>query len=91
MVIRFRIQQLLADKQFAEDRVVTITELSAETGISRVTLSKMINQRGYVTNTDNLDRLCRFFGCSIDQLAEYVSDEQNNSTKPSNAGKTSRD
>lgn len=75
-MIRYRVQELLADKQFAEDRVVTITELAAATGISRVTLSKMINQRGYVTGSDNLDSLCRYFGCSLDKLAEYVPDDQ---------------
>jgi putative transcriptional regulator len=76
LVIRFRVQELLADKQFVENRVITITELASETGISRVTLSKMINQRGYTTGTDNLDRLCRFFGCPLEKLAEYVPDEQ---------------
>lgn len=75
-MIRFRVQELLADKQFAENRVITITELASASGISRVTLSKMINQRGYTTGTDNLDRLCKFFGCTIERLAEYVPDEQ---------------
>lgn len=75
-MIRFRFQELLADRQFAEGRVVTIAEVAAQTGISRVTLSKLINQRGYITGTDILDRLCRYFGCSLDRLAEYVPDEQ---------------
>lgn len=45
--------------------------------INRVTLSKMINQRGYSTVTDNLDKLCRYFGCGIlDKLAEYVPDRR---------------
>jgi len=86
MMIRFRVQELLADKQFAENRVVTIAEVAAQTGISRVTLSKLINQRGYITGSDNLDRLCRFFGCSLDKLAEYVPDEQVAYSKKSNGG-----
>ncbi len=73
-MIRFRIQELLAEKQFTEGRRVSITELSASTGINRVTLSKMINHRGYSTVTDNLDRLCSFFDCRLDQLAEYIPD-----------------
>ena len=75
-MIRFHLQELLADRQFAEGRVVTITEMAAESGISRVTLSKMINQRGYTTGTDNLDKLCKYFGCGLEKLAEYVPDEQ---------------
>jgi putative transcriptional regulator len=71
-MIRLYIQELLAEKQFREGRRVTLTELSEATGISRVTLSKMVNQRGYGTLTDHLDRLCRFFECELKDLAEYV-------------------
>lgn len=46
---------------------------------SRVTLSKMVNQRGYGTLTDHLNKLCAYFGCRIEQLAEYVPDENINS------------
>lgn len=75
-MIRFRIQELLAEKQFREGRRVTLTELAEATNISRVTLSKMVNQRGYGTLTDHLDRLCRYFGCGLQDLAEYVPDEE---------------
>ena len=75
-MIRYRIQELLAEKQFRDGRRVTLMELSEATGISRVTLSKMVNQRGYSTLTDHLDRLCRYFNCRIEDLAEYVPDEE---------------
>lgn len=78
-MIRYRIQELLADKQFKEGRHVTLMELAEATGISRVTLSKMVNQRGYGTLTDHLNKLCAYFGCRIEQLAEYVPDENINS------------
>lgn len=74
-MIRYRIQELLADKHFREGRRVTLTELADATSISRVTLSKMVNQRGYGTLTDHLDRLCRYFNCSLSELAEYIPDE----------------
>ncbi len=75
-MIRYRIQELLAEKQFRDGRRVTLMELSEATGISRVTLSKMINQRGYSTLTDHLNRLCRYFNCRLEDLAEYVQDEE---------------
>lgn len=74
-MIRYRIQELLAEKQFREGRRVTLLELAEATGISRVTLSKMVNQRGYGTLTDHLNKLCSYFQCRIEQLAEYVPDE----------------
>jgi putative transcriptional regulator len=75
-MIRFRIQELLAEKQFRDGRRTTLKELADTTGISRVTLSKMVNQRGYGTLTGHLDLLCRYFECSISELAEYIPDEE---------------
>ncbi len=74
-MIRFRLQELIAEKQFREGQRVTLTELSEVTGINRVTLSKMVNHRGYNTVTDNIDRLCKFFNCKVGDLMEYVEEE----------------
>ena len=74
-MIRFRIQELLAEKQFKEGRRVTLNELSEVTGINRVTLSKMINQKRYSSVTNNIDKLCKFFNCSVGDVMEYVNDQ----------------
>ena len=74
-MIRFRLKELLADKGFRERRVVTITEVADATGINRMTLSKIANHPGYSTVTDNLDKLCAFFSCRLEQLAEHVPDD----------------
>jgi DNA-binding Xre family transcriptional regulator len=75
-MIRFRIQELLAEKHFKDGRRVTLVELSQTTGINRVTLSKMVNQLGYSTVTDNLDKLCCYFDCKLEELAEYVPNNE---------------
>ena len=74
-MIRFRFKELLADKGFRERRVITITEVASSTGINRMTLSKIANHAGYSTVTDNLDRLCSYFGCSVGQLAEHIPNQ----------------
>ncbi|MBI1887176.1 MAG: helix-turn-helix transcriptional regulator [Nitrosomonadales bacterium] len=74
-MIRFKLQELIAEKQFKDGRRVTMTELSEATGINRVTLSKLVNHRGYSTVTDNIDKLCKFFGCEVSDVMEYVPDE----------------
>jgi putative transcriptional regulator len=71
-MIRFRLMELMAEKQFREGRRTSITEMAEQSGVSRVTLSKMINQRGYCTGTDTLDKLCEYFDCELVDLAEYV-------------------
>ena len=46
----------------------------ARTGINRMTLSKIANRPGYSTVTDNLDKLCAYFGCGLGDLGEFVPD-----------------
>lgn len=83
-MIRYYIQELLAEKQFREGRRVTLAEVANATGISRVTLSKMVNQRNYGTLTDHLDKLCTFFGCRLEQLAEHIPETSTAKTTTGN-------
>ena len=53
-----------------------MSELSEATGINRGTLSKMVNQKGYSTVTNNIDLLCNFFDCQVEDLMEYVNEQQ---------------
>ena len=74
-MLRFKIKQLLEKREFDENRRITINELAESTGINRMTLSKIINHRGYSTVTDNLDKLCAFFQCKVEDLVEYIPDD----------------
>lgn len=74
-MIRFYLQRMISEKQFKEGRRITMAEITEATGINRVTLSKMINQKGYSTVTDNLDKLCKFFDCKLEDIAEYIADD----------------
>lgn len=71
-MIRFRLKELMADKGFKEERRITMDEVSKETGIHRTTLSKIANQKGYVTNTNVLDQLCTYFGVPIGEVVEHL-------------------
>ena len=71
-MIRFRIKELLADKEFSEKRVISLTEVAAATGMNRMTLSRITNHPGTNTGTENVDRLCKYFGCKVGELMEYV-------------------
>lgn len=74
-MIRFRLRELMADKGFREGRRITMEEVSEKTGVHRTTLSKIANQKGYVTNTSVLDQLCAYFQVTTNEVAEYVPDE----------------
>ncbi|HET6421315.1 MAG TPA: helix-turn-helix transcriptional regulator [Geobacteraceae bacterium] len=75
-MIRFRLKELIADREFKEGKRVTFEEVSEATGIHRTTLSKIASQRGYNTTTDNIDKLCRFFRCNVGNIMEYVPNEE---------------
>lgn len=73
-VIRFKLGEQLEKKQFKDSRRITLQEVSDATEINRSTLSKLLNQKGYSTGTDVLDRLCTYFNCTISELVEHVPD-----------------
>lgn len=74
-MIRFRLAELIADSQFKTGRRITLLEIAEATSINRMTLSRMTNVRGYSTSTDTIEKLCKFFGCGVGDVAQYVTDE----------------
>ncbi|MBN8735369.1 MAG: helix-turn-helix transcriptional regulator [Xanthomonadales bacterium] len=74
MAIKFKLKEQIAEKEFRERRVVSLKEIAEETGIHRVTLSKLANNKKYNVGIDTLEKLCGFFDCSIGDVAEYIRD-----------------
>lgn len=75
-MIRFKLKELLAEKIFREGRKINLDELAETTKINKSTLSRISSVRGYNTTTENINRLCRYFGCPVGKLMEYVPDEE---------------
>lgn len=71
-VIRFFLKELIAEKEFSEDRRITLEEISNETGIHRSTLSKIANVKGYNTTTDVIDKLCVYFETEVEKIMKHV-------------------
>lgn len=71
---RYKLREQIAEKMFLDNRTITISEVAEQTRIARAVLSNLVNKRGYNTLTDNLDRLCTYFGCELNDIDEYVKD-----------------
>lgn len=71
-MLRYRLKELLAEREFQEGRVITMVELGEATGIHRTTLSRLANHREYNPTADVLDKLCGYFNCRIEQLVEHI-------------------
>ena len=74
-MIRFKLGEMIEKRQFSEGRRITINEIATATGLNRMTLSKILNQKGYGTGTDTIDKLCAYFGCQVEELMEHLPDE----------------
>jgi len=73
-MLRFRLKELLAEKEFRERRVITLIEVAEGTGIHRMTLSRLSNNKDANPTADVLDKLCSYFGCTMNQLVEHIPD-----------------
>jgi putative transcriptional regulator len=81
-MLRFKLAERIADKEFRERRRITALEIAEATGINRMTLSKLMNKHGANVQTDSLDRLCAYFGCGIEDLVEYFPDGPSQDARP---------
>ena len=79
-MIRFRITELLLDKSSKEGRRISLEEVANDSGVHRVTLSRMINKPGYNSTTDILDALCDYFDCELADLAHRVPKKETNNS-----------
>jgi putative transcriptional regulator len=71
-MIHLQIKELIAAKTAQWGRRITLLEVANATGISRMTLNRMMRQQGYNTVTDHLDKLCTYFQCDLNELVKYV-------------------
>lgn len=76
LMIRFRFKELISNMEFKTGKRVTLVNIAQATGIKQPTLSRIAGTRGYNTTTDNIDKLCRYFGCKVSDIMEYVPDEK---------------
>lgn len=75
-MIKFHLARLILDYEEKHQRRLTLIELADSTGIARPTLSKMQSPKGgHNTTTNNVDALCRFFDCRVEDVMEYLPDE----------------
>lgn len=75
MAIKFKLKERIADLEFRRRHIVMLKDVAEATGIHRVTLSKLANNKRYDVRISTIDRLCAYFGCGVGDLLEYVQDE----------------
>ena len=76
-MFRVMVRQLLDDKAFREKRRITLIDFSDETGLSKNTISRLLNTPNYNGSFETLDVLCDYFDCQPgDILRHHPSDNE---------------
>ncbi len=57
------------------ERLLKISKISQETGISRTTLTNLYYRRCSQISFDVLDRLCTYLNCSVSDILDYSPDD----------------
>ena len=56
-------------------KLLKITKVSRDTGISRTTLTNLYFRRSIGISFEVLDKLCGYLDCEVNDLFEYKNDE----------------
>ena len=51
-----------------------IADVARETGLHRNTITLLYKETFTRVDTATIDRLCRLFGCNVEDLFEYIQD-----------------
>lgn len=55
------------------ERKLKIIDVARETGLHRNTVTLLYNETATRVDLETIDALCKFFGCEVGQLFEFVS------------------
>ena len=69
-MIKNHLSRILGERRWTQLR------LSQETGIRPTTISNLYNDIAERISFDQLDRICEALDCALDDLIEYVPNEQ---------------
>lgn len=69
-MIKCHLARLMGDKK------LKIVDVATATGLNRNTVTLLYKETAQKIDIDAMDRLCKFFGCEISDLLEYVDDSK---------------
>lgn len=83
MKIQIRLAQLARQKAVREDRDISITVISEETGLNRNTVSDMWNNKRLKRlDLRTVETLCEYFNCRFDELITEIEDDTESKRVP---------
>lgn len=69
-MIKNYLSKLMGEKRY------TIVQVAEKTGMSTSTISNLYNEKVKRMDFDTLEKLCKLFNCKVQDLIEYIPDEE---------------
>ncbi len=69
-MIKNHLSKLMGEKRY------TIVQVAEKTGMSTSTISNLYNEKVKRLDFDTLEKLCKLFNCKVQDLIEYIPDEE---------------
>ncbi len=73
-MVKSKLKLLIAQREIATGEKMTYESLAADVGLSKTTLNRLTEGKTDRVDFLTLDKLCRYFDCTIADLLEYVPD-----------------
>jgi len=54
------------------ERKLKLVDVARETGLHRNTVTLLYNETAARIDLDTLEKLCKFFGCGVNEILEFV-------------------
>lgn len=71
-MFRYKLKELIAQRELETGERLMVKDIAEVTWINRMTLSKILNVKGYNTTTDKLEKIAEYFDCEIGDVVERV-------------------
>ncbi len=75
-MIKSKLKMLIAQREVATGEKITYESLAADVGLSKTTLNRLAENKTDRVDFLTLDKLCRYFNCSISDLLSYEPDKK---------------
>jgi putative transcriptional regulator len=69
-MIKNHLSKLMGEKRY------TIVQVAEKTGMSTSTISNLYNEKVKRLDFDTLEKLCKLFNCKVQDLIEYIPDNE---------------
>jgi len=87
MVLIVNLKALMVAKSAKTGRRLSYADIMRETGIRESTLSRIANDTKYNVSREHIEKLCRYFGCTPNDLITIVQDDDEPAEPVANQGR----